>query len=392
MKAAKYKHLRLEDRITIETYLGYGLNITNIAKRIQKDRTTITKEIKRSRYHIGNGKDKCPLLDKSPYVCNGCKKKASCCLYKYVYTGSVANNEYEKTLRSSRAHLQITDDDIHKINEIVSPLMIEKHHSVNQVYINHGDILPFCKSTFYRYIDCGVLAVRNIDLARKVKYKVKKEYDYSKEVRNPKIRVGRFYQDFLDYMEANPDSEVVEMDTVIGTMGGKGGKCLLTLFWRKPNLMKIILLPYKQSKYVTEEFIKLQKVLGNDYKSVFPVILTDNGTEFDDPKSIEFSHLTGTKETSLYYCDPNSSWQKGAIERNHEFIRYILPKGTSFAGLTQEDCDKLADNINSVPRVSLNGHTPFEAGLLYLGKEKMDKLNFKSVARDEVNLSIKLIK
>jgi len=70
-------------------------------------------------------------------------------LYKYVYTGSVANNEYEKTLRLSRAHLQITNDDIHKINEIVSPLMIEKHHSVNQVYINHGDVLPFYKSTFY---------------------------------------------------------------------------------------------------------------------------------------------------------------------------------------------------------------------------------------------------
>jgi len=64
MKAAKYKHLRLEDRIAIETYLGYGVNITNIAKRIKKDRTTIAKEIKRSRYHIGNGKEKCPLLDK----------------------------------------------------------------------------------------------------------------------------------------------------------------------------------------------------------------------------------------------------------------------------------------------------------------------------------------
>jgi len=155
--------------------------------------------------------------------------------------------------------------------------------------------------------------------------------------------------------------------------------------------MKIILLSYKQSKHVTEEFIELQKVLRSDHKSVFQVILTDNGTEFDDHKSIEFSHLTGEKK-SLYYCDPNSSWQKGAIERNHEFIRYILPKGTSFAGLTQEDCDKLADNINSVPRVSLNGHTPYEAGLLYLGKEKMDKLNFKPIARDEVNLSIKLIK
>lgn len=174
MKAAKHKHLRLEDRIAIEAYLDYGINITGIAKRVQKDRTTLAKEIKRSRYHIGNGKQTCPLLDKSPYVCNGCDKKVNYCLYKYVYTGSVANNEYLKTLKSSRSHLRITRDEIHRLDEIVSPLMIEKHHSVNQVYINYGEILPFCKSTFYRYIDCGILAVRNIDLARKVRYKIKK--------------------------------------------------------------------------------------------------------------------------------------------------------------------------------------------------------------------------
>lgn len=392
MKAAKFKHLRLEDRIAIETYLSCGVNISNISKRIHKDRTTIAKEIKRSRYHVGSGKQLCLLLNKSPYVCNGCKNRLNCNLYKYVYTASVANNEYVKTLKSSRAHLRITDDEIYKVNEVVSPLMIEKHHSVNQVYINHGDALPFCKSTFYRYIDCGILAVKNIDLARKVRYRVKKEYDYSKEVRNPKIRVGRFYRDFLEYMEENPDSEVVEMDTVIGTTGGKGGNCMLTLFWRKPNLMKIILLPYKQAKYVTQAFINIREMLGKDFKAVFPVILTDNGTEFDDPDSIEISHFTGEKETSLYYCDPNCSWQKGGIERNHEYIRGYLPKGTSFAGLTQDDCDKMTNHINSTPRVSLNGYTPYEAGLMYLGKEKMDKLNFKPIPRDEVNLSIKLIK
>lgn len=392
MKAIKNKHLRLEDRIAIETYLSYGILVSKIAIRIGKDRTTVSKEIKRRRYRVGIGKEDCPKLAKSPFVCNGCKERLTCHLKKYVYTGSVADNEYNKLLRSSRAHLQITRDDIQRINDIVSPLMIEKHHSVNQVYLNHPDALPFCKSTFYRYIDCGVLAVKNIDLARKVRYKVKKEYDYSREVRNPKIRVGRFYIDFEEYIGANPDTEVVEMDTVIGTMGGKGGKCLLTLFWRKPNLMKVILLPYKRSRYVTEAFICLREMLGGDFKSAFPAILTDNGTEFDDPASIEHSHITGEKETSLFYCDPNCSWQKGGIERNHEFIRYILPKGTSFAGLSQKDCDLIANHINSVPRVSLNGHTPYEAGLIYLGKEKMDKLGFEPVPRDEVNLSIKLIK
>lgn len=392
MKAIKNKHLRLEDRIAIETYLACGMTVTEVARRIGKDRTTVAKEVKKARYHVGHGTKECAKLSKAPFVCNGCERRQFCQLRKFVYTGSVAHNEYARTLRASRSHLRITKDEIEGINAIVAPLMIEKHHSVNQVYINHPGELPFCKSTFYRYIDCGVIAVRNIDLARKVRYKVKKEYDHSRSVRNPKVRVGRFYSDFSDWAEKNPQSDVVEMDTVIGTMGGKGGKCMLTLFWRKSNLMKIVLLPYKKVECVTEAFVAIRGALGDGFKAAFPAILTDNGTEFDDPDSIEISHLTGEKETSVFYCDPNCSWQKGGIERNHEFIRYILPKGTSFAGLTQGDCDKIANHINSTPRVSLNGFTPYEAGLMSLGKEKMDKLGFQPVARDEVNLSIKLIK
>ena len=55
--------------------------------------------------------------------------------------------------------------------------MIYKNHSVNQVYISHPDLLPFSKTTFYKYIDLGLLNVKNIDLQRKVKWKTKKEYD-----------------------------------------------------------------------------------------------------------------------------------------------------------------------------------------------------------------------
>ena len=163
-----------------------------------------------------------------------------------------------KTLITSRSHLRITKDEIDSINDVISPLMIHKHHSVNQVFITHPELLPFSKSTFYKYIDLGILNVKNIDLARKVRFKVKKEYDYTREKTNPKIKVGRFYTDFKDYLEFNPNASIVEMDTVIGTKGGKGGKCLLTLLFRSYNFMLIYLLPYKQSKYVTEVFNDLK--------------------------------------------------------------------------------------------------------------------------------------
>ena len=100
--------------------------------------------------------------------------------------------------------------------------MIDKHHSVNHVYISHPELLPFSKSTFYKYIDLGILNVRNIDLNRRVKFKVKKEYDYMRDKIDTKIKICRFYSDFNYYMEFNSNASIVEMDTVIG-------KCMLTL-------------------------------------------------------------------------------------------------------------------------------------------------------------------
>lgn len=394
MKVKKYKHLSFEDRCVIEEFLKEGYNFTKIANRLGKDRTTIANEIKKHRFlRTGKNIDVCCFENKPPYVCNGCYKLNNCSRQRYTYNHAVAYNEYKNTLINQRSHLKVTKEQIALINDIISPLMIHKNHSVNQVYINHPDILPLSKSTFYKYIDLGILNVTNTDLARKVRYKVKKEYNYVRERANPKIKVGRFYSDFKDYMELNPQASVVEMDTVIGTPGGKGGKCFLTLLFRNSNLMLIFLLPYKQTKYVIRVFNYLKKTLGIEkYKKLFQVILTDNGSEFSVPESIEIDCDTGEVVSKVFYCDPNSSWQKGTLEKNHEFIRYVLPKGTSFAGLTQEDCDLLASHINSVPRVSLNNSTPYEIAMLLIGEEDLKKLKIKKIDYDDVNLSIRLLK
>ena len=183
------------------------------------------------------------------------------------------------------------------------------------------------------------------------------------------------------------------MDTVIGTSGGKGGKCMLTLLFRQYNFMLIYLLPYKRTEYVTQVFNDLKNSLGIDeFKRLFEVILTDNGSEFFDPESIEINFNTGEKLVSLFYCDPNSSWQKGSIEKNHQYIRYVLPKGTSFAGLTQDDCNLLASHINSTPRVSLNNVSPYEAAFYFLGEDNINKFKIKKIDYDDVDLSIRLLK
>ena len=398
MKAKKYKHLSFEDRCTIEEFLNYGYNFSQIANRIGKDRTTISDEIKKHRFLRTSSKCNnipCCFESKPPYVCNGCSKFNSCRRIRYSYSHDVAYNEYHKNLVKSRSHLKITKEEIASINDVIAPLMIHKHHSVNHVYIEHPEVLPFSKTTFYKYIDLGILNVRNIDLARRVKFRINKEYNNSdiREKINPKIKVNRFYTDFKDYIEYNPNTSIVEMDTVIGTSGGKGGKCFLTLLFRQYNFMLIYLLPYKQSKYVTEVFNNLKELLGiNEFKRLFEVILTDNGTEFSDPESIEFDMNTGLKVCSLFYCDPSCSWQKGSIEKNHEYIRYILPKGTSFASLTQDDCYLIASHINSTPRLSLNNNSPFESAYLFLGEQNIKKFNIKKIDNDDIDLSIRLLK
>ena len=157
--------------------------------------------------------------------------------------------------------------------------------------------------------------------------------------------------------------------------------------------MLIYLLPYKQSKYVTDVFNILKNRLGIDeFKRLFEVILTDNGTEFSNPESIEFDMETGEKICSLFYCDPNCSWQKGSIEKNHEYIRYILPKGTSFAGLSQNDCYLIASHINSVPRLSLNNHSPYEEAFNFIGKSNIEKVRINKIDYDDINLTIRLLK
>lgn len=396
MPTPKHKHLSFENRCTIQEFLNYGYNFSQIANIIHKDRTTISKEVFKNRFKRTSYSSKditCPHTLKPPYVCNACPNITSCKKVKFSYDASIARNNYKYGLKNSRSSLHISNEQIASINDIISPLMIKKHHSINHIFISHPNLLPFSKSTFYRYIDLGILNVRNIDLQRKVRFKIKKEYDFSREKVDTSIKVGRFYSDFKDYIEFHPQTSIVEMDTVISTHGGKGGKCFLTLLFRQFNFMLIYLLPYKKSQYVTKVFLDLKNTLGSDnFKRLFQVILTDNGTEFSDPESIEFDINTGEKLSSVFYCDPNCSWQKGSIEKNHEYIRYILPKGTSFAGLTQDDCYLLASHINSTPRVSLNNQSPFEAAFKFIGEDNINKFHISKIDYDDIDLSPRLLK
>ena len=137
----------------------------------------------------------------------------------------------------------------------------------------------------------------------------------------------------------------------------------------------------------------LDKVLGTEnFNRLFPVILTDNGSEFSNPEEIEYREKVPRLRTRVFYCDPGSPYQKGACEVNHELIRRILPKGMSFDDLTQKDIFLMMDHINSYKRKKLNNRSPYDAFSFYYGEELLKKLGCSKVAAEGIILKPKLLK
>lgn len=120
----KYKHLTYEDRCTIQEFLNNGYNFTKIGNRINKNRTTIAKEVCINRYKKLSRKiaKPCLLLNKPPYICNGCPNKVNCHKEMFLYDASVAQNDYNNKLIKSRSTLKITKEQIASINEIICHL------------------------------------------------------------------------------------------------------------------------------------------------------------------------------------------------------------------------------------------------------------------------------
>lgn len=414
-------HLTLELREDIEYALNEKMNFTEIGDILGYHRTSIASEIKNRRIPIsanlygtnfvrcefestcnnfeGIGCKKkcskyvlrrCHLLDKPPYVCNGCSKKNGCRYQKYYYRAKEAQKDYEELLKEAREGIRLTQDEINNINNTIVPLIKKQGQSVNQVYINHPDILYFSKPEFYRLVNLGIFDLKNIDLRRKVKYKSRKEESPRRTREQSKVRINRTYKDFQKFLEKNKNYDVIKMDTVEGI---KGGKVMLTLIFVTYQFMIIFLLDSQTKDDVIKKFNYLKKTLTEErFEEIIKLILTDNGKEFFGAEEIEFN-LDGTKKiTNLFYCDPMESNQKPHIEKNHEYIRYILPKGTSFDNLTQEDCNIIMSHINSTPRESLKNKTPYQVIQNIITTEELLKLGVVEIKPDEVNLTKSIIK
>ena len=382
----KYKHLTLSDRNDIQLGLERGETFKAIGQSILKDPTTVSKEVKRNRQVRDSTCDNltCPLLDKAPFVCNGCPKRRQNCGFKKIfYLAKQAQKQYEQTLVEAREGTPLNSKTFWDMDKVISD-GVKKGQHIYHILKTHN--LDVSSSTVYRHIRKGYLSIASIDLARAVKFKERRK---SKLPSIPKeAKKGRSYEDFQNYLVLNQLDSWLEMDTVMGRMGGK---VLLTFNLSFCNFIFARLLDNKTALEVTKHLYDIKNTLhqaDKDFFQLFPVILTDNGGEFARVDDIEMD-VRG--ESKLFFCDPNRSDQKGRIEKNHTLIRDILPKGTSFDNLTQEDINLVCSHVNSVKRAALNGKSAYELFAFTYGEEIPKLLGISKIPAEDVCQSSKLL-
>ena len=382
----KHKHLTLSDRNDIQLGLERGETFKAIGQSILKDPTTVSKEVKRNRQVRESTCHNlpCPLLDKAPFVCNGCPKRRQNCGYKKIlYLAKQAQKQYEQTLVESREGTPLNSKTFWDMDKVISD-GVKKGQHIYHILKTHN--LDVSSSTVYRHIRKGYLSIAPIDLARAVKFKERRK---SKLPSIPKeAKKGRSYEDFQNYLALNQLDSWLEMDTVMGRMGGK---VLLTFNLSFCNFIFARLLDNKTALEVTKHLYDIKNTLhqaDKDFFQLFPVILTDNGGEFARVDDIEMD-VRG--ESKLFFCDPNRSDQKGRIEKNHTLIRDILPKGTSFDNLTQEDINLVCSHVNSVKRAALNGKSSYELFAFTYGEEIPKLLGISKIPAEDVCQSSKLL-
>ena len=382
----KHKHLTLSDRNDIQLGLERGETFKAIGQSILKDPTTVSKEVKRNRQVRESTCDKlpCPLLNKATFVCNGCPKRRQNCGFKKIfYLAKQAQKQYEQTLVEAREGTPLNSKTFWDMDKIISD-GVKKGQHIYHILKTHN--LDVSSSTVYRHIRKGYLSIAPIDLARAVKFKERRK---NKLPSIPKeAKKGRSYEDFLNYLALKQLNSWLEMDTVVGRMGGK---VLLTFNLSFCNFIFARLLDNKTALEVTKHLYDIKNTLhqaDKDFFQLFPVILTDNGGEFARVDDIEMD-VRG--ESKLFFCDPNRSDQKGRIEKNHTLIRDILPKGTSFDNLTQEDINLICSHVNSVKRAALNGKSAYELFAFTYGEETPKLLGISKIPAEDVCQSSKLL-
>lgn len=360
------KNFLFSERVKLEYILDNRLSYSaiDIARILDKSRSTIYYELANfkenkhdnsNNFSFGSNNNAyrltCEKLKKFPFVCNGCPKENKHCSYdKCLYNAYSAQDKAHKLLVNTRKDTKSKRETAKKINNSVVPLIkdgISIH--VAKTSVNN---CPYSESTIRRYIENGEVNAKRIDLPRAVRFRVKKSYNYKTPKLDINVLNGRTYNDYKEYIKNHNKLKIIQVDSVIGKANDK--TALLTIYFCRSKLQLGILYNKKHSN-VTNILAELLALGAKYHLNLFDVILTDNGSEFKNLWQLESQFFV-----KVFYCDPYASYQKAGCEKNHGFIRRIIPKSVSLDKYNQNEINEFFSHINSYPRASLANRSPYD--------------------------------
>ena len=387
----KNKHMTFDDRIEIQECLSKGMTFKAIGERIGKNQTTISREVKIHMEPYTNSfvrtDEICSKLLKAPFVCNGCEKKSrsSCPYRRQLYVAKKAQAEYDTVLVESRTGIPLNKESFYETERIISKAVQNGQHIYHIIKSNN---LPISTATVYRHIQKRYYSITPMDLPRAVKFKPRnsKESDYV-----PKwAREGRTFDDFLAFVEDNSDMPLVQLDTVIGRIGGK---VIMTIHFVNSDFMIGLLLENKTAVEAANKIQALKaklRALGFNFGDIAPLLLTDNGGEFSVVSAFE-NDSEGNADSHMFFCEPCAPHEKAEIEKNHTLFRDIVKTGTSFDDFTQETVNLIFSHVNAVKRKQFNGKSAYDMFSFYYSENLASALGISFVPPNEVVQSPKLL-
>ena len=217
--------------------------------------------------------------------------------------------------------------------------------------------VSICIRTLYNYIDKGVflnLTNKNLPVKRN------KKRGYKKVRVQKRASVGTSIEERPEYIRDRKEFGHWEMDSVVGKRG-KSKNTFLVLTERKTRNEIIFKLPDHSATEVVKAVDRLEITWGSMFSDVFKTITVDNGTEFSYFNELERSCTKpDEKRTKVYYCHPYSSWERGSNENNNKMVRRIVPKGTNFDSMTDDEVLDMQIWINGYPRRIHDYHSAAE--------------------------------
>ena len=377
------KRLNIDERMLIQACLSRNMNLTEIANRLKRDKSTISREVKN---HLvvkeGCIKSKC---SNRYFVCNICPTRYSCLHTRRYYNFKSANDESDNQKRLSRSKTFINKEHLLIIDKILIDEIRTLKQSLHHVYVSNPVLKKICSErTIRRLIYRNEMTVKSHELRKYCLYKHKYKAVYKYNLRDIRVLIGRQYKDYKNYVLNHKRLNVVQYDSVIGKQTDY--KAILTITFPKYGFQFGLVVNKSNPNDVINQINSLFSKLGKEsVRTIFPVNLTDNGIEFSRFNEIE-NWSDGEKICRCFYTSPYKATDKPHCERYHEYIRYFFPKSKTFNNITQDQVNWMFSQINSTIRKSLNDRTPYQLVLNRFGIDFLNAIGIRKVNPKEINL------